>query len=381
MISEPKPGVEPLRVLHAVNRMDLGGIETFLMRVYREIEHDRVQFDFLAHRPGEGAYDDEIRSLGGQIFNIDFSYNPARFPGYRGDALSFFYDHPEFKVVHSHLNAFNGIFLSLAARSGVPVKIAHIHAQSSGNALREPLWNLLKKIGRKCFSKQFACSSRAGRWAYGRDAEFSVIQNAIPLDAFAFNAQDRQEIRQEYGLGQRTVIGHVGAFRPNKNQRFLLPVLDELRRYDPTACLFFLGEGEEKDNVSILASEMGLSKHVVFAGEVSKPERYYSAMDVLAFPSVDEGLGIVAIEAQASGLPCVLSTGVPDEAAVTDLAIRLPLDGNRNIKEWTSTINELSARSLARDVITPGLEGFDIKATARQLQEMYLAMADEQRKP
>jgi len=366
---------DPVRVLHAVNRMDRGGLETLLMRLYRALDPDQIQFDFIAHRPGKGAFDNEISARGGRIFRVDFSYSPARFPSYRREVLSFFERHPEFQVVHSHLNAFNGTFLSLARRADVATRIAHSHAQSSGNSLREPLWNLLKRLGRSSFTERLGCSREAGYWAYGRKAEFSVIQNAFPIDAFSFDVEGRRRIRNRYGLENAMVVGHVGSFRPDKNQRFLLAVLAELRRAEPTARLLFVGEGEGRAEVEKQVAEMGLQESVVFVGEVSESEAYYSAMDVLAFPSVSEGLGIVAIEAQASGLPCVLSTGVPPEAAATDLAVRLPLDRNRNVEGWAGAIKDSLSRSVDRERLRPELNAFDIAETARRLQEMYIAAA------
>lgn len=353
--------------------MDRGGIETFLMRVYRHIDRQSVQFDFLVHKSEKGAYDDEILSLGGRIFPIAFSYNPISLPRYISDLKAFMTAHPEYRVTHGHLNAFNGIFLSVAATAGLPERIAHIHAQSSGSVLREPLWNLVKRVGRHAFTRRYACSRQAGLWAYGRQASFSVIENGIPLESFAFDDGARARVRHQHGLEGRLVIGHVGAFRPDKNQGFLLGVLAEVRKYNSSATLLLIGVGSEQSKVKARAAELGLSGQVVFAGEVPDPEKYYSAMDVFAFPSIDEGLGIVAIEAQASGLPCIMSTGVPAESAATDLAIRLPLCGNTNTDQWANTILTRLIESRSRNFNRHVLERFDVQRTARQLAKVYLA--------
>lgn len=373
MNAKQDAGSGPIRVMHAVTRMDRGGIETFLMRLFRQIDRERVQFDFMVHNSNPGAYDEEIQSLGGRVYPISFSYNPAALPRYVHELKAFIMAHPEYRVAHAHLNAFNGIFLSAAASAGVPVRIAHIHAQSSGSPLREPVWNLVKRVGRQAFTTRYACSQQAGLWAYGRQAPFSVIENGIPLELFSFDKEARVLIREKYGLEGCLVIGHVGGFRPVKNQVFLVDVLVEVRKRNHFAVLLLVGAGSEQSKVKARAAALGLTEHVILAGETSATEKYYSAMDVFAFPSIDEGLGIVAIEAQASGLPCILSTGVPAEVAVTDLAIRLPLNGNTNAAQWADAILSRSSQAQSRGIAHPGLVQFDIARTARKLQEVYLA--------
>jgi glycosyltransferase involved in cell wall biosynthesis len=363
---------DPRRVLHAVNRMDRGGIETFLMRIYRQIDRSKIQFDFFTHDKRPGAYDDEIRRLGGRIYICKFAFNPLKLPAYVIHLRTFFETHPEYEAVHAHLNAFNGIFLSGAAWAGIPIRLAHIHAKSSGSIRREPLWNLIKILGRGAFTKRYACSRQAGIWAYGRKMPFSVIENGIPLDLFRYDHVARAQIRMKYSLCDRLVIGHVGAFRKGKNQIFLIDVLNEVRHQREDACLLLVGCGIEQPSVVARVRDLGLKEHVVFAGESAEVAKYYSAMDVFAFPSITEGLGIVAVEAQASGLPTVLSTGVPKEAVATVLASRIPLDGNSNVKQWAATILENANQSKERSLSRSEVIGFDIARSAMQLQESYL---------
>lgn len=372
---------KPVRILHGVTRMDRGGIETFLMRIYRRIDRNRLQFDFLVHKSNKGAYDDEIISMGGRIFSIGFSYNPLALPRYIKDLTTFFKTHPEYQVAHAHLNAFNGIFLSTVARVGVPERIAHIHAKSSGLALREPLWNLVKRVGRWAFTRRYACSEEAGLWAYGQQSSFTVIENGIPLELFSFDEKARIQVRQQHDLENRLVLGHVGAFRRGKNQTFLLDVLVEVRKRNENTSLLLVGGGNEQLQIINRAVEMGLSAHVVFVGEASDTEKYYSAMDIFTFPSLNEGLGIVAIEAQASGLPCILSTGVPEEAAATDLAVRIPLNNNANSAQWAEAILSLAGQTHGRKLPLRGLTGFDIAETVRQLQDVYLEKSIGQGQP
>jgi glycosyltransferase involved in cell wall biosynthesis len=364
----------PRRVLHAVNRMDRGGIETFLMRIYRQIDRSKIQFDFFAHDRRPGAYDDEIRRLGGRVYVCEFELNPFKLPGYIIQVKSFFESHTEYQIVHAHLNAFNGIFLLAAEWADIPNRLAHIHTKSSGSILRAPLWNLIKIVGRGAYTERYACSKKAGIWAYGRILPYSIIENGIPLELFRFDQVARTQTRKKYGLCDRLIIGHVGAFRKEKNQIFLIDVLHEVRRQREDTCLLLVGSGVEQPGVAAKVRELGLEEHVVFTGEITDVAKYYSAMDVFALPSIAEGLGIVAIEAQASGLPSVLSTGVPPEAMASGLASRLPLNGNSNVKQWAAAVVENSNRINERSLVYPEVAGFDIAKTTMQLQKSYLGL-------
>jgi glycosyltransferase involved in cell wall biosynthesis len=358
----------PTRVLHAVSCMDRGGIETFLMRLYRAIDRSRVQFDFLVHKPGEGAYDEEILSLGGRIFPIRFSFHPLALPRYVADLRTFLASHPEYRVVHAHLNAFNGILLAAAAASMVSKRIAHSHTQSAGSLLREPLWSVVKRLGIHAATERFACSVDAGRWAYGDSRPFTLVENGIPLEAFAFDESARANIRQEHGLEGKFVVGHVGAFRQEKNQSFLLDVLLRLLPNEPTARLLLVGQGSERAAVVARARELGLSDYVMFVGETAAPESFYSAMDFFAFPSLKEGLGIAAIEAQAAGLPCLVSTGVPPAVIATPAAVRRSLDASA----WATEILQRMTQPQTRLVDRRALLRYDIARTAEDLQRVYL---------
>jgi len=364
----------PVRVVHVVNRMDRGGIETFLMRVYRNIDRERVQFDFLVHRSGEGIYDAEIRELGGRIHQIEFSYNPFRLRQYRKQLSNFFKSNKEYRTVHSHLNAFNGIVLDIARKCGVPNRVAHIHARSSGSRIREPIWNIIKMRGRTSFTERYACSVDAGRWAYGVRRKFSVVKNGIPVSSFGFDKIQRNTLRQSFPIEDRFCIGHIGAFRESKNHDFLLDLMIYLKNVsDREFLLFLVGTGPKFEEIKRRIGELGLESDVILRGDVSDPENYYSMFDMFCLPSINEGLGIVAIEAQASGLPCVFSTGVPKEVIVTDLAVRLPLLGNSNVKEWAEQIQVFAGLKNNRSILpTRELEEFDICETARKLQDYYL---------
>jgi len=367
----------PIRVIHIVNRMDRGGIETFLMRVYRNIDRDKVQFDFLVHRPGEGVYDEEISQLGGKIYKIEFSYNPLRLGKYRKQLRQFLEAHKEYGTAHSHLNAFNGIVLDTARKCGVRNRIAHIHAKSSGSRIREPIWNIVKMIGRSSFTDRYACSVDAGRWAYGAGGKFSVVKNGIPVSSFAFKEVQRNELRKSFSIKDKFCIGHIGAFRASKNHDFLLNLMVYLKKTsDRQFLLFLVGSGPRFEEVKGRIRELGLESDVFLRGDVPDPENYYSLFDVFCLPSFNEGLGIVAIEAQASGLPCIFSKGVPKEVIVTDLAVQLPLLGNSNFNEWAEQIEAFS-NSMASRSTKPSraLEEFDICKTTRKLQSFYLETA------
>lgn len=364
----------PIRVIHAVNRMDRGGIETFLMRVYRSIDRKKVQFDFLVHRNGEGVYDKEIEEMGGKIYKIGFSYNPFHLNKYQKKLRAFLFSHREYVAVHSHLNAFNGIVLRTAHKSGVKNRIAHIHAKSSGSKFREPIWNMVKLLGRSSFTERYACSVDAGRWAYGNNEEFSVVKNGIPLSKFKFNQEYRKQLREKYPLNGRICLGHIGAFRESKNHEFLLELMFFLKKESADKfVLFLVGTGPNIESVKKRAVNLGLEADVVFVGDVPDPERYYSFFDIFCLPSINEGLGIVAIEAQASGLPCIFSTGVPKEVMVTHFSSQISVLKKSSIEEWAKKINKYLSVTPGRSLmLTRGLGEFDISITAKKLQDYYI---------
>ena len=356
----------PIRILHIVTYMGRGGLETMLMNYYRAIDRTKVQFDFLTHRDFRADYDDEIEALGGKIYRLP-NLNPFG-RSYLGALDRFFREHPEYRIVHSHLDCMSAIPLKAAKKLGVPVRIAHSHSSRQDRDLKYPLKLLFKRGIFGQATQLFACGKEAGKWMFGTD-DFRVLNNAIDAERYRFDPEVRQEVRRELGIpADAPVVGHVGRFMAPKNHGFLLRIFAELPDH---ARLLLVGDGELRAENEHLAEELGIRDRVIFAGLRSDVDRMLQAMDVFVFPSLYEGLPLSIIEAQAAGLPCLISDKVPIECKKTELVTQIPLDASP--AEWAEAV--LSAAEAPRgDTLAQIREaGFDIRTNAEWLQNYYLS--------
>lgn len=360
----------PIRVLHVVTYMGRGGLETMIMNYYRHIDRSKVQFDFLVHRDFEADYDAEILSLGGKIYRLP-RLNPIS-GNYLSELDKFFSMHKEYRIVHCHLDCMAGIPLKYARKHGVPVRIAHAH---STNQTKDSKY--LLKLIYKCnicdnATSLFACSQAAGQWMFEKD-DFCVMNNAIDSFQYVYDAEVRCSVRQELGLAKDDiVVGHVGRLMTPKNHEFLLrffAVLPENSR------LLLVGDGELRQNLERQADELGIRSRVIFAGVRSDVNRLLQAMDVFAFPSLYEGLPVSIVEAQAAGLPCVISDKVPIECKKTELVQQIPL--NAGAKVWADAVLKLcnQPRQNTQDQIIKA--GFDIEEKASWLTDYYFSQYEK----
>lgn len=357
----------PIRVLQVVTHMERGGLESMLMNYYRHIDRERVQFDFLVHRQERAAFDDEIESLGGKLYRL-----PRLVPwseGYLAALNHFFDEHPEYKIVHVHQDCLSSVILRAAAQHNIPVRIAHSHNANQDKNLKYPIKLWYKQSIPKYTTNLFACGKDAGDWMFG-GAPYQIINNAIDATAYSFNPKKRIEMRHQLGLADKLIIGHVGRFNPQKNHLFLLDIFAALLKKEPNAVLLLVGGGEDMLKIQAKAHALGIAEHVRFLGVRSDVADLMQAMDVFVFPSLYEGLGIVLIEAQAAGLPCVVSDTIPREAYLTDLVTAERLSSST--ETWADNI--LEKRNFPRTDRRAEIaaHGFDITTEAVKLQEFYI---------
>ena len=360
---------KPIRVLQVVTQMTRGGLETMLMNYNRHIDHSLVQFDFLEHRDAVTDYDREIMELGGKIHRLP-RLNPLSL-GYRKALDRFFAEHPEYRIVHVHLDCMSGIPLQYAKKNGVPVRIAHAHNSNEVKNAKYPLKLIYKQYIPKYATHFFACGEDAGKWIFsGHD--YSILNNAIDSVSFVFDESTRETYRHMLGVDQGTLlVGHVGRISPQKNHTFLIDIFSELVKLHPDSKLLLVGQGDLEQMIREKVEALGLSKRVIFAGVRSDVNALMQAMDVFVFPSLFEGLGIVAVEAQAAGLPCVVSDRIPRECEKTQgLVTFLPLEAG--VERWAEQILS-TARIERRDTSAQiKANGFDIRENAAKLQQFYL---------
>lgn len=356
---------KPIRVAEIVGKMVGGGVESVVMNYYRHIDHRQVQFDFLVDEDSTRVPEEEITSLGGRVFRIPPYQHPIR---YRRELIRLMCEQ-QWPIVHSHINTLSVFPLSAAKKAGVPVRVAHSHStMGKGEFAKNAMKLILRPFSNVYPTERFACSQYAGEWLFGKSQDFTVIPNAIELDKFRFDAEVRQQARKELGIEEDTfLIGHVGRFMPQKNQTFLVDVLAKLLPQRPDTVLAFVGDGPDKPTVRQHADDLGVADHVCFLGQRADVNRLYQAFDVFCLPSLYEGLGMVAVEAQVAGLPCLLSDAVPAEADVTAKSRFLRID---DVEPWNEALSNwpvLNRSSQDGEAV----EAYDIRQCAIRLARKY----------
>ena len=361
---------KPIRVLHVIRLMNHGGVESMIMNLLRSIDRTKVQFDFVQTCETPGAYEEEIRSLGGQVYHCP-RYNGKNHFAYTGWWHRFFREHPgQYPIVHGHLGSTAAIYLSIAKKYGA-FTIAHSHSAGAGSIA----YRFFSYPTRFVADHFFACSRDAAAIRYGSgvasdETRCTIFKNAIDTEKFRFDPDVRKEIRSSLGIGEDApVIGHVGRFTEAKNHRFLLDVFARIHQRDPGARLLLVGDGELRPQIEKAIEAYHLSGSVILPGLQDNVWDYYQAMDVFAFPSIYEGLPVSTVEAQTSGLPCCVSTNVPAETAITKLVSFLPLESGADF--WAEQL--LQKAALPRRDMSGCIRssGYDISATAQWLAEFY----------
>ena len=378
----------PLRILHINGAMNRGGTETLIMELYRHMDRSKVQFDFIIYNYSDkpGAFDEEILSLGGRIYNAKrrFYRGPL---AYCAELKRFFAEHPEYRIAHSHLYKTSGYILTMAKKYGCCVTIAHSHIAnvqtpaSIANFLRKCANGVGKKLIDRNADIFFGCSENALTDLSGGEPDGInrfIIKNAIDIQKFAYRDELRKAWREKLGAGEETVIiGNVASFTYQKNHEHILRTFKQVSNRYEDSLLVLIGVGGLEKETEDLAEELGIGDKTLFMGSRGDVNEIINAFDVFLMPSRYEGLGIVLIEAQANGLPCVISADViPQEADVeAGLVTRLPLDVP--ISDWADAC--LNARGRlepenAKQAVKAA--GYDIEKTAAWLQEFYISRAE-----
>ena len=361
---------EPIRVLQVVTYMGRGGLETMLMNYYRNIDRDKVQFDFLTHRDERWDYDDEIESLGGKIYHLP-KLNPFS-KNYLNALDKFFKEHKEYQIVHCHQDCLSGVVLKVAKKNGVRFTIAHAHSASQDKNLKYLIKVLAKKNIKKYSDKMFACGEEAGRWMFETD-NFEVLNNAIDTDLYTYNKEKADKVKKKFGIENKFVVGHVGRFNYPKNHKFIIDVFNEIQKVKEDSVLMLVGDGDLRPEIEQKVRDLGLSDKVIFAGIRSDVNDLMHGMDVFLFPSLYEGLGIVLIEAQAAGLKCIISENIPKDGVLTNDVTSISL--NQSPAVWANEILKYQEYKRANNKEIIKKVNYDIKNNAKTLEHFYIENA------
>ena len=362
-----------IRVLQCVNDMHRAGLETMLMNYYRNIDRTKIQFDFLTHRPDKSDYDDEILSLGGKVYYAPRLY-PQNYPAYFKYMKKFFAEHPEYQIVHSHIDSMSYLPLLAAKKAGVPIRIAHSHNTSIDKDFKYILKQYFRKKITKAANYYCACGQEAGEFLFPRKS-FTFIPNAIEVDEFLYNKEIRDKKRKDLGLTNEFVVGHVGRLSYQKNHELLIKVFNELHKKDANTILLLIGVGEKEDEIKKQVHELKLDECVRFLGNRDDVNELYQAMDVFVMPSLFEGIPVVGVEAQFAGLPCVFSDKVPVEVKFSSKTQFVGL--NSKLEDWIKAIEKY--KGTEKNIAAAALENsqYDIKKAYAILQNYYLDMASK----
>jgi len=313
-----------IRVLHVLDKISAGsGVSAVVMNYYAKLDHDKLTFDFMLNEDPDAQTRAYIQSGGSKIFIMP-ALKTANLLKYIKSLRAFYKKH-SYKIIHGH--AANSAVFYLGLAKNVPHRIIHSHSIKSSDIWWKRIrnWFLTRFI--KCAANNYiACSDKAAKFLFGKTEGVTIIQNAIDTDKFSYDSEKRNETRSSLGLGDNFVIGHVGRFAAVKNHSFLLDVFNEVYKNNTNARLMLIGDGELLDAAVQKARKLGLGDAVLFIGETSDAGAYMSAMDVLALPSLFEGLGMAGVEAQASGLKVLASENVPRAMDITGNVGFLKLD-------------------------------------------------------
>lgn len=375
-----------IKVLEIGMTRNVGGMETYLMEQYRYLDRNLIRCDFM-NLTGEYpmAFENEIKNNGDLVYNI---------VSRKKNLIKHYYDW--FVFLKKHRKEYEAVILNTCDLYHMcplffaklwGIKTIIIHSHNNGNEkkesfLRKILINVNKILMKYSVSDYWACSKIAGEWMFGKKQIFKVIHNAIDTKKYVYNRDIRKKMREALSVENSFVVGHVGRFSYQKNHKFIIQIFNELLKRKPNAKLLLIGNyklNEEYTNeVNILIDKYDIRDKILFLGSVQNVEDYYQAMDVFVLPSLFEGLGIVGIEAQASGLSCIVSTGVSKELKITDLVKYVSLD--ESIEVWVDEIlkNSVKKRQSQYEKIVNA--GYDIEEESKKIQMYFINVVNANKK-
>lgn len=363
---------KPIRVLHIVRKMDIGGVQMMLMNYYRNIDRNLVQFDFVVQGEASGYFDDEIVSLGGNIYHVS---SIKELPEYYFELYKLLKNN-QFDIVHVHHNYANFHGLLIAFFAGVKVRISHSHNTPPENRIiKKVIKRVLRVFINLISTNRFACSKVAFEWLYGSKFKIGnsndyIINNAIDVSKFMFDEHTREVVRSELDISNDIVIGHIGSFSDQKNHRFIIKIFTEIQRINSNSSLLLVGDGPLKEHIKNEIDKLGLRKKVKFMGNRNDVNKLLQAFDVFIFPSLYEGLGIVLVEAQSSGVICIASDTITKEVALTDLVSYKSLSDDP--KEWAEQIiNSVNLKKRIDRSSEIRKNGYDILQESKRLEDIY----------
>lgn len=359
-----------IKILHMVRELEIGGIQSLIINIYEHIDKEEFQFDFLVS--SKGVLDEKLKKMGSKIFYTPYITEVGPYK-YSKNLEKFFLEHTEYKIIHLHFDQFSGLIAKISRKMGIKVIISHAHIMNNTtNFLGKLYKKYLQKDLIKYSTNYLACSRSAAQWLFKEMAnEAIILKNGINIEKFKFDVNERKKIRQQLGIDETTIVyGNIGRLSKEKNQEFVIKIFQELCKVNNDSVLIIVGEGDLRKKLERKIKNLNLQDKILLLGNRKNVASIYSAMDILIFPSLFEGLGIALIEAQMCGVQCYASSIIPKETNITKHIKYIDL--KCSAKEWANIIlnNELDVIE-CRLKKTISNSDYDIKNTAKFLTDFY----------
>lgn len=361
------------RVLHIVGKWVGGGVEATIMNYYKNIDRNKIQFDFVIDKDSKYIPYEEIEKLGGKVFIIS-PYQKIN--KYRKE-LKQILTNNNYKIIHSHINTLSFIPLKIAKELNIPVRIEHSHSTTNKIEFKKNiLKQILKNFSKKYSTHYFACSNYAAKFLFGNNItnnnKLYIMKNAIDKNKFSYNKKIRNEYRKKFNIDDDTlVIGHIGRFVKQKNHKFLINIFNEIVITNNNSLLILTGSGPLEEKIKKQVNKFSLENKVIFLGQRNDTNNLYQMFDLLLLPSLYEGLPVVGVEAQVASLPCILSNEITDEIKLTNLVKFISL--NEKPSFWAKeTIKKY--KNTKRKILN--IKTYDIEKESKKLENKYLEMVN-----
>ncbi len=364
---------EPIRVGHIIGKWLGGGVESVVMNYYRHIDRSKIQFDFICDSDSTNIPYEEIEKLGGRVILVPPYQKVFKYI----KELKKVFKENNYKIVHSHINTLSVFPLYAAKKAGVKVRIVHSHSTTNKKEKKKNLMKqVLRPLSKIYATDYFACSELAGRWLFGNkiydEGKVFILNNAIDVENFAYNEKIRKEKRKELKIKDSTlVIGHIGRFVAQKNHTFLIDIFNEVHKKNKDSILLLVGQGPLMDEIKEKVNDLNLTKYVKFLGQRNDVNELYQAFDVFVLPSLYEGLPVVGVEAQASGLLCLLSDDMTKETKILDSTKFMSL--NESANKWANKLlKEYSKFERKNKIEEFSKNGFNIRQEVKKIENKYI---------
>lgn len=363
-----------IKVLYVMGKEPVGGVGSMAFNFHSNFSSE-IKVDYLVLCPKENTpFNEKVKKLGSEVFLLsELKYkNIVKIV----KMMNSFFEDTQYDIVHLHSPILGGICLKSAAKHGIKNRIIHYHTSSYGeNILKRWRNRILFATSVKYATHFFACSQMAASMNQVAD-NITIVKNAIDCKKFGFNEEDRTHLRMQFGLGDKFIIGHIGRFSVEKNQSFLIEIFEKVHRLNKNYVLLIVGEGPLDKELINLVKKKQLTDSVIFTGRRDDVPALLSAMDIFLLPSFFEGMPVCALEAQASGLPCILSDSITQEVKVLDTMEFLSLSKPKEY--WAEKILEIKKSDNREDGVKKVEEaGFDIQNVSLQLEKIYIELLEE----